>query len=545
MNIDWLDNVIKEILKRKMNVYTLATGKSPSGPIHIGILRELIIADVIKRQLEALDKNVRIIFIIDDYDPVRNFPSSVSLSLDEWAGVPYCDVPDEFGCCKSYGAHYARELIEVLPDFGIEPEIVWTSELYECGKMLDAIRVCLRQANVIRDIMIENIASNLSEEQRSNYIESMRNWYPASVVCPECGHLQSGTKDSISPNRVLDYNAIEDSVYFRCHNCGFSSTMPLSEARIKLTWRVEWPVKWYLFDVVAEPAGKDHSVRGGSYDTGLKIIKSVFKVDGPIKIPYEWVQIEGRDMSTSEGITLTPSTWLSFAPPSVYRYLILKTDLKRTINIDPHRIPELTNSYDRLEQEYYRGTNVDSLYPLCECGRINDEYIPKLPFGYAVVAAQLQDLLGRDVIIEESLKMLMNQFGDNIPQESTLDMIEQRLDLAENWVKSYGSSKDIVDTSEVSLAKLSWTLTDRDRQFLVDVMEELRKTNDLERVQSRLFDLIVEYRLDRRGAFALLYKISLGRSSGPRFASLVQLLGREYIIDRIEYVLNKDVSTII
>ncbi|MHA1812322.1 MAG: hypothetical protein ACTSYX_02690, partial [Candidatus Thorarchaeota archaeon] len=191
-SIHWIEDVLQRVLERDVDEYLLSAGKSPSGSIHVGILRELIISDVIKRRLLDLGKKARTMFVIDDYDPVRSFPPGTSLSLDEWVGIPYSDVPDEFGCCESYGAHYANELIETFPEFGIDPEIVWTSKLYRTDAMIEEVRTCLRETETIREIMIEYVARDFSPEQRAQYVDSMKNWYPASVVCPECGRLQAG-----------------------------------------------------------------------------------------------------------------------------------------------------------------------------------------------------------------------------------------------------------------------------------------------------------------------------------------------------------------
>ncbi|MHA1741989.1 MAG: lysine--tRNA ligase, partial [Candidatus Thorarchaeota archaeon] len=382
-SIHWIEDVLQRVLERDVDEYLLSAGKSPSGSIHVGILRELIISDVIKRRLLDLGKKARTMFVIDDYDPVRSFPPGTSLSLDEWVGIPYSDVPDEFGCCESYGAHYANELIETFPKFGIDPEIVWTSKLYRTDAMIEEVRTCLRETETIREIMIEYVARDFSPEQRAQYVDSMKNWYPASVVCPECGRLQAGAKGSIMPNRITAYDPDTDAASFKCHYCGLEDTRPLSQLRVKLTWRIDWPAKWHLFRVTCEPAGKDHSVKGGSYDTGLEVSRRVFGWEGPVKVPYEWVQIGGRDMTTSEGIVFTPRSWLRIAPASLYRFLMLKTDLQRTINIQPDRIPDLVDQYDRFERTYYALEDADSdrerlarlLYPLCEAQPVREEYV--------------------------------------------------------------------------------------------------------------------------------------------------------------------------
>jgi len=41
--VHWLEEIVDKILVRNESLITLATGKTPSGQTHIGILREIII----------------------------------------------------------------------------------------------------------------------------------------------------------------------------------------------------------------------------------------------------------------------------------------------------------------------------------------------------------------------------------------------------------------------------------------------------------------------------------------------------------------------
>ena len=45
----WLMEIIERIENRNHDVITLSTGKTPSGQIHLGIMRELLICDGLRR----------------------------------------------------------------------------------------------------------------------------------------------------------------------------------------------------------------------------------------------------------------------------------------------------------------------------------------------------------------------------------------------------------------------------------------------------------------------------------------------------------------
>ncbi|MFQ5831786.1 MAG: lysine--tRNA ligase [Candidatus Thorarchaeota archaeon] len=545
-SIHWIRDVVDSVLERDVDEYLVSTGKSTSGNIPISFYRELIIADVIKRKLLEAGKKARTLFVVDDLDPVRSFPSSVSLPLDEWLGIPYSKVPDEFGCCESFGAHVANEFIESFPKFGVNPEVIWQSRLYETPEMLEATRICLKNTETIREILIEYVARDFNDEQKAAYIESMKNWFPGSVFCPSCGRIQAGAKGEIVPNRITGYDPTSDEVSFSCPSCGHSDEAPLDRLRVKLSWRIDWPAKWYVLNVICEPAGKDHSVKGGSFDTGLEISRRVFGWDGPVKVPFEWVRVGGRDMSTSEGIVLSPKVWLSIAPPELYRYIVLRPPLERAIDLQPERMPDMVDEFDRFERTFYgledapeeRMEFVQLLYPLCLAGDVPEKHIPKLPFKFAVITSQMEDILGKTTILERCEQVLKKQFGLDTASPEAKELIPIRLYRAKTWAHDYGTERDKVEIPESVPSGIIDTLTDNDREFLRMFVEVLKDESlDDEELQSKVFETARSVGLKDKRAFIVFYRVLISRESGPRLGGLLNLLGNEWVLERIMSVL--------
>ncbi|MEM2142703.1 MAG: lysine--tRNA ligase [Candidatus Thorarchaeota archaeon] len=542
----WIEDVVQRVLDRNVDRYVISSGKSPSGSIHIGIMRELIICDVIRRRLRALGKQAVTLFVVDDLDPLRSLPPDVPLRLDEWAGIPYCDVPDPFGCCESFGRHWTNELVATFPDFGIRPRVIWTSELYRNRRMLREVRTCLRNTEVIREIMIEYVARDFDSEQRAEYVRSMQDWYPVSVICPKCNHIQSGVKGSIQPNRVSSYDPETDMVSYECSHCGHSDTGPLGALRVKLGWRVDWPAKWHLLNVTCEPAGKDHAVKGGSYDTGLEISRRVFGWQGPVKVPYEWVQIGGRDMATSEGIVFTPKAWLEIAPPQVYRYLMLKTDLQRTVNIQPELIPDLVDRYDHLEMVYYGLESSDAdmtnivriIYPLSEVGPVRKRIVPKLSFKFALLMSQLENIIGHDLMLQRSMESIKKRYGVRRLSRTAQALVLSRLSQALRWVQQYGSERDLVRVTESVPDDVLSSLSDVDVKFLSVLADSLRTPglSDGE-IQSLVFQAARSVGVPERRGFAVIYMVLISRNSGPRIGPFINMLGTDWVLKRLEQVI--------
>ncbi len=545
-SVHWIRDIVDEVLERNPEEYTIVTGKSMSGSVHIGFMKEIIIADVIKRELREAGKKAKSVFIADDYDPIRSFPPSVTLSPDEYMGVPYSDAPDPHGCCESLGAHWINELVETFPDFGADPEVVLQSKLYATKPMLDAVRTCLKYTETIREILIEYVARDFDEKQKSEYIESMKTWYPASVICPKCGRLQSGGKGSIVPNRVTAYNPDSDEVTYTCAHCGHSETAEFDKLRLKLSWRVDWPAKWYVMNTTCEPAGKDHAVKGGSYDTGLEISRRVFGWSGPVKVPFEWVRLGGHDMGTSKGHVFTPRAWLNIAPPELFRYMVLRTDPEKSNNIQTDQIPDLVDIYESFEQTYYQLGDVDAekqelakvLYPLTEVRPVSKEFIPKLSFKFAILTSQLQGILSEDIILERCYTVLKKQHDLSKVPDAAKPLIPVRLSRAYNWAKEFGSEQDIIEVPETVPPDIISTLSGEDKQFLSNFVQVLTQESlDDDALQTAIFNVARDAGIKPRRAFLILYRILLSRKSGPRLGPFLNLLGTDWVLKRIKSVL--------
>jgi lysyl-tRNA synthetase class 1 len=412
--------------------------------------------------------------------------------------------------------------------------------------MLNAVRICLKHTATIREILIEFVARDFDEKQKTEYSESMKTWYPASVICPECGRLQSGGKGSIVPNRVTSYNQETDEVSFKCAHCGHSETAKLDKLRLKLSWRVDWPAKWYVMNTTCEPAGKDHAVKGGSYDTGLEMSRRVFGWSGPVKVPFEWVRLGGKDMGTSRAVVFTPRSWLNIAPPELFRYMVLRIDPEKANNIQTDLIPDLVDIYESFEQTFYGLNEVDIekqelakvLYPLTEAQPVNENYVPKLSFKFAILTSQLKGILSEDMILERCYNVLKKQHNlSEIPLKSKA-LISKRLSRAYNWAREFGSEQDIIEVPEIVPKNVVSALNDGDRRFLSKFVDILKQGSlDDDTVQASIFGTAKDVGIKPKRAFVILYSVLISKNSGPRLGPFLNLLGNDWVVNRLLSVL--------
>jgi len=181
----WIDKVVKDLEKVEDEKIVFSTAKTPSGPIHIGVGRELVYCAVLEKILrEEKGRKTEFLFFVDDFDSLKSFPPSIPkefTSHKEFIGRPMYLIPCPYNHCENWGKHYAEELINSFPDFGFYPKIIWSHELYQTSEMKNIIRLALNKVNEIRRIMVEVVGPTLQEEQFKRFCDDMEKWYPCLV----------------------------------------------------------------------------------------------------------------------------------------------------------------------------------------------------------------------------------------------------------------------------------------------------------------------------------------------------------------------------
>lgn len=63
---------------------------------------------------------------------------------------------------------------------------------------------------------------------------------------------------------------------------------------MKLNWKIDWPMRWMIEDVVFEPGGRDHSSETGSYNVSKEIARKIFNREAPHYIAYDFIGTKGH-----------------------------------------------------------------------------------------------------------------------------------------------------------------------------------------------------------------------------------------------------------
>lgn len=537
----WLDKVVDGIVKwqAKYDVKQLHVDdmKTPSGRVHTGALRGVLLHDLVAQALVKRGLAVKNTYVFNDMDPMDGLPAYLDQDIfAEYMGKPLYQIPKpDLGRCgidlsqaseeeladlrqaKNFAEVYALDFIHAFRSLGCTQEIVWSHELYESGVMDTQIRLALDSVATMRQIYQEVAKYELPER-----------WYPFQVICPECGKL--GT------TLVTDWDGSE--VTFECQpnkvtwakGCGHTGKTSPFGGTGKLLWKVDWPAHWAAMGVNVEGAGKDHSSAGGSRDMANAQCEKIFQITVPFNIPYEWILIRGAKMSSSKGVGTSAREFTKLFPPVVGRFLFASRNYEQVIDFDPQTmaIPDLFDEYDQGARIFWQQEDGDvrlaRAFELAQVGEAQAEsFLPR--FRDVAMWMQYPD---KDLLTEFA-KVKGSELN-----ELEKALLAERQAYAEIWLANYAPSEYQLRPQEEMPAEAK-NLSAKQRDFLFELRDLLQSQTDLSAadLQQAIFDL-AKASIGPRQAFESIYLLLLGKKAGPRAGWLLRSVDAALLEKRFE-----------
>ncbi len=516
----WADVEAQNLLEHHQGKQVFATAITPSGPIHVGNMREVLTSEAIFRATKDAGHEAEFIYIADDYDPLRKVYPFLDDAYQEHVGKPLREIPcpDEDGrpngCGRhdSYAAHFLEPFLSNLDELGIEPTVLSAYEMYHEGRYTDLIRMAVARAQEIRAI-IEKIAKR----------QLPKKWAPFNPQCPVC--------KKINDVEVLAVDAPD--VTARC-TCGHEWTVDAGEPGAgKLPWRIDWPARWVFLGVTFEASGKDHQAAGGSWQTGLAICKEIFDHAPPYGIMYEFLNLKGKGaMHSSSGLAVSAADVLQMTPPEVLRYLLMRQSPRKHIDFDPGLgVMNLVNEFDRFERIFFGTeenpgtfTEVARTYEL-SCPRDVPIHQPnKVQYGHLVTVVQMaEDVEGVEAILRRSGELV----GDLDAHDRA--ELQERVAHVRYWLGSFAPDNVKFQVQE---AMPEYAFTADDKAFLRDLVGALQGA---EWSGQAIHDAVYEAKGDRKPgeAFKALYQAILGQDRGPRAGFFLSSLEKAWVLERL------------
>jgi lysyl-tRNA synthetase class 1 len=519
----WLDVIVEDVLaSRPADRYVVNDAKSPSGPIHVGSLRGVILHDGVARALGDRGRPARFLYGFDDYDPMDGRPVGVPEEFDRYLGLPLSEIPSPEGEAASYARHFGLRFAEVFHRLGSVPEIYWTSEMYKSGAFNEAIRIALDRAEDL--IRIDREISGSQKAER----------HPIQPVCEQCGRI--GTTLVVAwDGREVAYECRPDKVTW-ARGCGHHGRRSPFDGGSKLQYKAEWAAKWWILNVSVEGAGKDHMTKGGSHDVASAMCDRVFGTRPPYPIAYEWFLVGGRKMSTSKGIGVAAEDLVEILRPELARFLMVRPHYKQQINFDPagETIPALYDEYDRAAGAYFGEAEGKTA---AEADLLRDHartfYFSRTgadqPRAYRMRFAKVAYLMQMPTVnVEEAAA---REKGAALSEGDRAELT-RRMDDARRWLRTYAPDHY---RFQVQAALPPVGLSPEQRRFLERLREIVGGRDGWtgEELHAQVHGLKNDLQLPAKEAFGAIYLVFLGKPSGPQAGWFLASLDREFVLARL------------
>ena len=554
-HVFWADAVADHIERREPSEpIVIKGGISVSGVPHLGNVNEIMRGYFVAQVLRERGYAVRQVFTADDRDPLRTLPRTLcdldgnlvdlgdvdAGALGRNLGVPYTDIPDPFGCCDSYGDHFARIIQDSADAAGVPIDLVSTTDLYTDGDFDEVTRFLLSNRTQARRVL-----ANYQET-----VDAEGEYVPFNPICGECGKLTETVTDvdlDAGDGGTVDYEctaltAGEQTI----DGCGHTGTASIRAG--KLPWRFEWPAQWQVLGVDFEPFGKDHAE--GSWPSGEDIARTVLGIDPPVPMVYEWFTLDGEAFSSSAGNVILLSEVLELVELEVVHYFFAKDPSKaRDFSVD--RLDQLVDEFDRFERLYFEEATpadedsaafADRVYPLVvepTLARVFDtegptETVPaparfegriRLPYTFAAVLGMTDD---RD--LREEIARKEGHIPEDAP-EWAVDHALARVERARNWARRTGNEFDYELARTTLPAHEFDDATSAALDELADYVAE--RDPDPEALQGEIYETAKRHDVPVGDFFGAGYRLFFDQEQGPKLGPFLAKLDREFVIERL------------
>ncbi|MDH4129790.1 MAG: lysine--tRNA ligase, partial [Spirochaetota bacterium] len=503
----WVDNIEKELGENEV----INDSKTPSGRVHVGSLRGVVLHYVIWKVLSEAGKKPTFLYGTDDYDPVDELPHDIPNEFRQYMGLPLCNVPSpDPKKADNFADYYMNEFIEIFNNLGIKPLIYKMSDFYKSGKMNEVIESLLNHEDVIRDIYLQVSGS-----------KKPKTWHPFQVVCEKCKKIGTTLVHSFDGKEV-EYTCEETMVKW-AKGCKYHGKISPFNGNGKLPWKLEWVGKWKILGVTVEGAGKDHSSEGGSRDVSSEIFKRIFGGNAPYNIPYEFFLTGKKKMSSSKGLGSTSKDIADLIPPELLRFLMIRYTPNAVIDFDPigDTIPRLFDEHDRCGNLFFNKEKdqVESLERAFELAQLNENGLKPRFFPRFSTIATLIQIPG--LVLNNKIEEMKNA-----PlTEEDIEEIKLRKTYSEKWLDKCASDAHKFHVLEELSDEIKDEITDEQRIFINEVLKMFDQgelPGDV--IHQNIYETTQKLGIKPGDGFKTIYQIFIGKKQGPKVGTFLAAL---------------------
>lgn len=519
--VHWADQTAEKIIRERgdLDLYTCASGITPSGTVHIGNFREIISVDLVVRALRSRGKNVRFIYSWDDYDVFRKVPVNMPDQdvLENHLRFPITMVPDTTGRDSSYARHHEVDVEEQLPRVGIHPEYLYQAERYRKNMYAEGMKIALQNREKIKDCL------NRYRDD-AHKIPADEEYWPTAAFCCKCN------KDT---TEMVSYDG-EYGLTYRCTSCGHEENADLRTSKeIKLGWRVDWPMRWQFEKTLFEPAGKDHHSQGGSFDTARLVADEIYNWPAPVTFRYDFIGIKGTPgkMSSSKGKVISLPDVLNVYPPEIVRYLFAgtrpNTEFSISFDLDVIKTYEDYDKTERIAWGVDKAKNDDVFakeYRIYELSQVEE----KMPssMAYQIPFRHLCNLLQTN---SGDIEAVVASQKDIKPDQ--IERFRTRCKCAWYWITECApedfrfalNNPDSENFVKTEVGEKELECIKRIYSEILPKMDELEEKP----LSEAVYGVATDAGIEPKALFNATYQILISKDQGPRLANFMKIIGKE------------------
>ena len=511
---------------------TCASGISPSGPVHLGNLRELMVPHLVADEVRKQGAPCRHILSWDDYDRLRRVPKGFPESFAEYIGRPLSGVPDPCDRHASWAEHFKEPLREALARLGIVVTEISQTQMYTSGAYTEQIVTAMRRRADIGAVLARYQTRRATEPDDDDPQTAV--YYPFRPYCAVCGR---------DDTTVTGYDDSTTEISYICACGALVGPTPIAQVAGKLAWKVDWPMRWAYERVTFEPAGVDHSSPGSSFTVGGHLVSEIFGGEMPLHFGYSFVGFTGGSskISSSAGGAPTPADALEIFEAPLLRWLYARKRPEQAITLAfDDQVGRVYEEWDALTRQVAEGTaDAPARVGFARASGTAEGPLPVTPrpLPFRTLASVADITAGDEAQILRILRLLTAE--DPI---RSLDEVRPRLDCAEHWVAEYLPPEDRTrirdEPDEVRLA----ALTDSERDAVKLLTEGMAADWSLDGLTTLLYGIpklqrglpisappTKELKAAQRAWFILLYQLLIEKNTGPRLPTLLLALGQDRV----------------
>src|SRR6187397_2855106 len=117
----WADKVASEIKNNSTQDQWVDDMKTPSGRIHVGSLRGVVVHDLVYKALKDTGIKAKYTYLFESSDPMDDLPSYLPKDkFEKYLGMPLYKIPSPEPGFKNYAEYFALEFKNVFNAIGCD-----------------------------------------------------------------------------------------------------------------------------------------------------------------------------------------------------------------------------------------------------------------------------------------------------------------------------------------------------------------------------------------------------------------------------------------